>query len=84
MYFDKTSRFSEKETYSVDPTTVLQESTEQQKNSRDDFKSYIDHFVGLNQDILMYTPPYVANLPSPTPSRHKRSFSFTSASSGKK
>lgn len=84
MYFDQTSRFSEEETYSVDPTTVLQESTEQQKNSRDDFKSYADHFVGLNQDILMYTPRYVANLPSPTPSRHKRSFSFTSASSGKK
>lgn len=85
MYFDQTIRFNEDQTDSVKATTVSQESTEHQPNSSDDFhESYFRQLVEFNQDIEMYIPPYVANLPSPTPSRHKRSFSFTSASSGKK
>lgn len=80
MYFDQTIRFNEDQTDSVKATTVSQESTEHQQNSSDDFRQLIE----FNQDIEMNIHPYVANLPSPTPSRHKRSFSFTSASSGKK
>lgn len=52
---------------------------------------YFDQTIRFNEDqtdsveaIEMNMPPHVAHLPSPTSSRHKRSFSFTSASSGKK
>lgn len=74
MYFDQTIRFNEDQTDSGKATTVSQESTEHQQNS-------IDYFHHLNQDLIIYMPPDF--LQSPTPSRHKRSFSFTSASSGK-